>query len=110
MLMQGQKLPSVRTIETSEDFDETRLEAIGYIFHGLIPTGDGKRAAGKSGANLLHFARCGKLEKAGNHESKIWFRTLRIAKEHLDKTIGANRWHWCKACEREITQRIINEQ
>jgi hypothetical protein len=71
---------------------------------------DGKRAGAKAGTNLLHFARCAKLDKAGDGESKIWFRTLGIAKTHLDETVGANRWKWCKVCEREITQRIINEQ
>ena len=25
-------------------------------------------------------------------------------------TIGAARWKWCKVCEREITQKILNEQ
>jgi hypothetical protein len=108
--MKGQKAPSVRTIENPEDFDETRLEAIGYIFHGAVPVADGKRAGAKAGTNLLHFARCAKLDKAGDGESKIWFRTLGIAKTHLDETVGANRWKWCKVCEREITQRIINEQ
>jgi hypothetical protein len=82
---------------------------VGYIFHGKVPSADGKRSA-RGGANLLHFARCAKLDKAGDHETKIWFRTLRIAKEHLDTTVGTERWKWCKTCEREITQRIINEQ
>jgi hypothetical protein len=110
MLMKGQKAASFRTIETSDDFDETRLEAIGYVFHGKLPLADGKRNSIRAGTNLLHFARCAKLDKAGDTEHKIWFRTLAIAKEHLDTAIGADRWKWCKACEREITQRIINEQ
>jgi hypothetical protein len=110
MLMKGQTAPSVRTIETSEDFDETRLEAVGYVFHGKIPAADGKRGSVRAGTNLLHFARCGKLDKVVESESKIWFRTLAIAKQHLDTTIGHDRWKWCKTCEREITQRIINEQ
>jgi hypothetical protein len=109
MLMKGQKAPSVRTIESSEDFDETRLEAVGYIFHGTVPVADGKRVGAKAGTNLLHFARCTKLDKAADGESKIWFRTLVIAKTHLDEAVGPNRWKWCKVCEREITQRIINE-
>lgn len=108
MLMKGQKAPSVRTIESPEDLAETRLEAVGYIFHGTMPAADGKRG-GKAGSNLLHFARCAKLDKAAEGEHKIWFRTLGIAKAHLDETVGANRWKWCKVCEREITQRIINE-
>jgi len=109
MLTTSPKPLSVRTIETTEDFFETRLEAIGYIFHGKVPTADGKRVS-RGGANLLHFARCAKLDKAGDHETKIWYRTLKIAKEHLDTNVGTERWKWCKTCEREITQRIINEQ
>jgi hypothetical protein len=108
MLMKD-PIASVREIESSDEFEETRLEAVGFVFHGTVPKADGKRAS-RAGANLLHFARCPKLEKAGTHETKFWFRTLSIAKEHLDKTVGPNRWKWCKICEREITQRIINEQ
>jgi hypothetical protein len=110
MLMKGQKAPSVRTIETSEDFDETRLEAVGYIFHGKLLSADGKNGSVRAGTNLLHFARCSRLDKASDTENKLWFRTLSIAKEQLDISVGPNRWKWCKTCEREITQRIINEQ
>ena len=93
-----------------DDWAETRLEAIGYVFHGLIPEVDGKRQAVKAGTNLLHFARCAKLDKVGDGEAKIWFRTITIAKAHLDETVGPNRWKWCKICEREITQKILNER
>jgi hypothetical protein len=100
----------IRPLETSDDLEETRLEAVGFIFHGTIPEADGKRGAVKAGTNLLHFARCAKLDKAADAESKIWFRTITIAKEHLDDTVGTDRWKWCKICEREITQRILNER
>ncbi|MBX6312512.1 MAG: hypothetical protein IRY99_06275 [Isosphaeraceae bacterium] len=100
---------SVRPIETAEDLAETRLEAVGYVFHGVLPQNNGKRT-GRAGTNLLHFARCPKLDKVGEREAKIWFRTIRIAKQHLDATVGVNRWKWCKICEREITQKILNEQ
>ncbi len=100
----------IRPLGTSDDLEETRLEAIGFVFHGTIPEADGKRGAVKAGTNLLHFARCAKLDKAGDAESKIWYRTITIAKEHLDDTVGANRWKWCKICEREITQKILNER
>jgi hypothetical protein len=109
MLMKEQVL-SVRMIESSDDFAETRLEAVGYVFHGTIPLTDGKRTAVKAGSNQLHFARCGKLEKVGDGEAKIWYRTVHAAKKHLDETIGTNKWKWCKICEREITQKILNEQ
>ena len=103
----------VRPLETPEELAEARLEAIGYVFHGAVPmdSGNGKRpAAIKAGTNLLHFARCAKLEKAGDGEAKIWFKTIAIAKSHLDETVGPNRWKWCKVCEREITQKILNER
>jgi hypothetical protein len=98
---------SVRPIENAEELAETRLEAIGFVFHGTAPPANGKR--GKAGANLLHFARCAKLDKVHDDETKIWFRSIRIAKQHLDTTVGTNRWKWCKLCEKEITQRILNE-
>lgn len=102
----------VRPLETPDDFAETRLEAIGFVFHGTVapPNGNGKRPAVKAGTNLLHFARCAKLDKAGETETKIWFRTVAIAKTHLDEAVGENRWKWCKICEREITQKILNER
>ena len=102
----------VRPLQTLEEFAETRLEAVGFVFHGSIPPegSNGKRPAVKAGTNMLHFARCAKLEKAGGGETKIWFRTISIAKAHLDETVGNDRWKWCKVCEREITQKILNER
>ena len=100
----------VRIVESIDDWDETRLEAIGYIFHGIVPEANAKRGAVKAGINLLHFARCGKLDKVGDGESRIWFRTIVLAKSHLDQAVGENRWKWCKICEREITQKILNER
>jgi len=99
----------VRTLDTPDDLDEMRLGAVGYVFHGNLPV-EGSKKAVKAGTNLLHFARCAKLEKAADTEAKIWFRTIGIAKQHLDETIGANKWKWCKVCEREITQKILNER
>jgi hypothetical protein len=99
----------IRPIESIEDFCETRIEAIGFIFHGILQAAKSKgQPSGTS--NLLHFARCAKLEKAGDGEAKIWFRTINIAKAHLDETVGNSRWKWCKVCEREITQKILNER
>ena len=108
MLIQDQ-IASVRTIETSDDFAETRLEAVGYVFHGTIPKPDAKKSAVKAGSNLLHFARCGKLDKVAESEGKLWFRTIRHAKQFLDAQCGETKWKWCKVCEREITQKILNE-
>ena len=100
---------AVRPLDTVDDLDETRLAAVGYVFHGIVPV-EGSKKAPKAGTNLLHFARCAKLEKAGETESKIWFRSIGIAKQHLDETFGTDKWKWCKLCEREITQKILNER
>jgi hypothetical protein len=101
---------AVRLLESPDELDEARLEAIGFIFHGTLPQDDGKKKTVKAGTNLLHFARCAKLDKVGGEETKIWFRTINIAKEHLDESVGSARWKWCKICEREITQKILNER
>src|SRR5580658_11065022 len=87
---------ALRTLDTPDDLDEMRLGAVGYVFHGNLPVEGAKKVATKAGTNLLHFARCAKLEKAGETEAKIWFRTISIAKSHLDETVGTNRWKWCK--------------
>src|SRR4051812_40869984 len=81
----------VRPLETADDWVETRLEALGYIFHGTIPLADSKRGAAKAGTNLLHFARCPKLDKVADNESRFWFRTIAIAKHQLDEMVGTNR-------------------
>jgi hypothetical protein len=110
--MRTQDHVGFRPLDSSEDFAEARLEAIGFVFHGTVPldNANGKRPAVRTGSNLLHFARCAKLDKAGENETKIWFRTISIARAHLDESVGANRWRWCKVCEREITQKILNER
>jgi len=100
----------VRPLDSLDELDEARLEAIGFIFHGTIPLDDVKKKAVKAGTNLLHFARCAKLDKIGDGEVAIWFRSIFVAKGHLDDTVGPNRWKWCKICEREVTQKIINER
>jgi hypothetical protein len=104
-----QQFPPVRSLESAEEFSETRLEAIGFIFHGTVPEANGKVYSARSSSNLLHFARCAKLEKVSDHETKIWFRSVRVALKHLDELVGHHRWKWCKICEREITQRILDE-
>jgi hypothetical protein len=109
MPTQQQDQVKSRVLESDHDLEETRLEAIGFIFHGHPASGNGKSAPVKSSVNLLHFARCPKLDKAGGSETKIWFRSIRVAKAELDEAVGANRWKWCKSCEREVTQRILNE-
>jgi hypothetical protein len=104
-----QQSAAVRSLESPEDFFETRLEAVGFIFHGVVAEANGKPHPIRAGSNLLHFARCPKLEKVGDAETKIWFRSVRVALKHLNDAVGLGRWKWCKVCEREITQRILDE-
>ena len=101
---------SIRPIESTEDLGEARLEAIGFIFHGNIPAPEAKRPAAKANSNVLHFARCPKLDKAPAAEAKVWFRTIGIAKQHLDSIVGDGHWKWCKVCVKDVTQKIINER
>jgi hypothetical protein len=108
--MSTQEQIGVRPLETADDFAETRLEAIGFIFHGMVPEPNAKRMAVRAGTNLLHFARCVKLDKVGTAESKFWYRSVALAKTNLDEAIGTGRWKWCKICEREVTQRVLNER
>jgi len=100
----------VRTIESDDDFAETRLEAIGFIFHGAIPE-PSKKGKGRTRAtsNLLHFARCAKLDKVLGTEDRVWFRSVKVASAHLDEHVGEGRWTWCKNCQREVTQKVLNE-
>ncbi len=39
----------VRTLDTPDDFDEMRLGAIGYVFHGNLPVEGAKKAGGQGG-------------------------------------------------------------
>lgn len=105
--MPVQNQTGIRPLETADDFDETRIEAVGFIFHGPPP---GARRRPSSANSLLHFARCARLERINDEDSKIWFRTVRVAHEHLNEAVGENRWRWCKFCQREITQRILDER
>ncbi len=110
MLLKNQNEASIRTIEDPEDLAEMRLGAVGYIFHGTVPPPEGKRGAVRATTNLLHFARCPKLDRAASDPDTIWFRTIHGAKQHLDEIVGESRWKWCKHCQREITQKLINEK
>lgn len=98
----------VRPIKSQEDFSEARIEAVGFIFHGTLQAAKSKGQPAAAG-NLLHFARCAKLERIGDSETKIWFRTVKLAHKHLDEVVGTKRWKWCKLCEKEITQRVLDD-
>ena len=85
----------------------SRLWGSSFTVPWSLPRARGKVA---NGSNLLHFARCPKLEKIAVAETKIWFRSVKIAHKHLDEVVGDKRWKWCKLCEREITQRVLDER
>jgi hypothetical protein len=99
----------VRVIEDIDDLAEARLEAAGFIFHGTVPETDGPRRAVRATTNILHFARCPKVDRGQNDPDLLWFRTIRVAKRHLDDAVGDGRWKWCKHCQQEVTQRLLNE-
>ena len=109
MLAQDQAMAAIRPLESSEELVEARLEATGFIFHGTLPLPNGKRAPARASSNLLHFARCPKLEKAPLAETKFWFRSIGTAKQHLDSAVGDGHWKWCKTCVKDVTQKILNE-
>lgn len=103
---------TLRRLETSGDVAEARLAAVGYVFHGMIPA-EGeivKRRTVRAGTNQLHFARCARIDRAGAAEARVWFKTIASAKIHLDEMVGPGQWSWCKTCQREITQRILDEE
>ena len=106
--MLTQQIAGVRNLENPEEFSETRVEAIGFIFHGTLADSNGKRPSARSPSNLLHFARCAKLEKVGDGETEIWFRHP-AGDQASRRDRRARHWKWCKVCEREITQRILDE-
>ena len=108
--MSTQQQVGLRPLESADDLAETRLEAVGFIFHGTLAVPGAKKTAVRAGTNLLHFARCVKLEKVTEAEAKFWYRSVSLAKAHLDENVGDGRWKWCKLCEREVTQRILNER
>jgi len=107
--MPTQEQMGIRPLESDYEFSESRLEATGFIFHGVVLSPTDKKLALKANSNLLHFARCPKLEKVGDQQTKIWFRSIKVAVTHLNDMVGATRWKWCKLCEREVTQRVLDE-
>ncbi len=119
-----------RILTTEIEFAEARLEAEGYIFHGRLGRAKSKAQAkttndsdanakpnantGSTGSratsNQVHFPHCAKLERVPEEQTKIWFPTIRAAKEYLDVHAGTRRWKWCKICQAQITQRILDRE
>lgn len=107
-MITAQAEETVKEIQSPGAFDDVRDECIGYVFHGIEMKG--RKAPGKN-SNLLHFAHCNKLEKlATDQPRKVWFRTIRVAREHLDTSIGQQNWKWCKQCESEVTQKLLETE
>ena len=103
-----QDVQTVRDLETQDDYEEAREESVGYIFHGGVIKG--RRTTSKNG-NMLHFARCNKIDKlAVDQPKKLWFGTIRVAREHLNQSFGAESWKWCKQCEAEVTQKLLEQE
>ena len=50
-----QQLPPVRSLESVEEFFETRLEAIGFIFHGTVTESNGKPHSVRVSVKLAAF-------------------------------------------------------
>jgi hypothetical protein len=98
---------TARTIESSDELAETRLEAVGFVFHGINPVKVAR--AVRAGSNLLHFARCPKLDRASRDPNVLWYPTIRTATGHLNEEYGSSRWQWCKHCQQEVTQRMLDE-
>lgn len=99
---------AVRELNSQADFEDARDESVGYIFHGNAAKV--KRAVGKN-VNLLHFATCNKLVKlSADQPHKVWFDKIRTARAHLDESVGSESWKWCKQCESEVTQRLLEQE
>lgn len=107
MIAQPLVASAARVIESPDELSETRLEAVGYVFHGIDPARVNR--AVRAGSNLLHFARCPKLDRATRDPNVVWFRTIRAATSQLNQEYGSARWHWCKHCQQEVTQRLLDE-
>ena len=107
-MLSAQDEHTVRDLDSQSDFEDAVYESIGYIFHGIEIKG--RKSPGKN-SNLLHFARCNKLEKlAAEQPKKVWYNTIRSAREHLDESVGSNNWKWCKQCEAEVTQKLLEQE
>ena len=107
-MLSTQEDQAIRELNSQADFDDARDESVGYIFHGNAAKR--RRTVGKN-TNLLHFARCNKLEKmAADQPHKVWFGTIRVAREHLNESVGQEGWKWCKQCESEVTQKLLESE
>ncbi|MFM1802425.1 MAG: hypothetical protein RJA81_1777 [Planctomycetota bacterium] len=107
-MISAQEESMIRDLASQEDFEDAVYESVGYIFHGIEIKG--RKVPGKN-SNLLHFAHCNKLEKLSSEQPiKFWFSRIRTAREHLDEAMGSKNWKWCKQCESEITQRLLEQE
>jgi hypothetical protein len=106
--MLTQDTPNVRELPSKKDLEMAKDEAEGYIFHGSERA---TRKAPAKNSNLLHFAHCQKLTKLTDDQTKfLWFERIRVASAHLNDAVGADRWKWCKQCEAEVTQKLLESE
>jgi uncharacterized protein YaiL (DUF2058 family) len=73
-----QDVQTVRDLETQDDYEEAREESVGYIFHGGLIKG--RRTTSKNG-NMLHFARCNKIDKLAVDralEPELWCGIMEV--------------------------------
>lgn len=104
-MLTAQDSQAVRELGSKSELESARDEGSGYIYHG---TAKPPRKAPAKNANLLHFAHCNKLNRIAEGQTRVlWFDRIKSASEHLNGTVGQDRWKWCKQCESEVTQKLL---
>jgi|GEM_PF-779376 len=107
-MLTAQDSQAVRELGSKSELDDAKDDGNGYIYHGSEKP---PRKAPPKNANLLHFAHCNKLNKIADGQTRIlWFDRIRIASEHLNDTVDLDRWKWCKQCESEVTQKLLEQE
>lgn len=107
-MLTAQESQNVRALESKSELENAQEDGQGYIYHGSEKP---PRKAAPKNANLLHFAHCNKLNKIAEGQTRIlWFERIRAASEHLNDTVGQDRWKWCKQCEAEVTQKLLEQE
>lgn len=107
-MLTAQESQNVRELATKSELEDAKDDGEGYIYHG---TEKPLRKTVPKNANLLHFAHCNKLNKVAEDQTRIiWFDRIRVASVHLNEVVGQDRWKWCKQCEAEVTQKLLEQE
>jgi len=107
-MLTAQESQNVRELGSKSELESARDDGHGYIYHG---TDKPVRKTAPKNANLLHFAHCNKIEKLAEGQPRIiWFDRIRVASEHLNENVGQDKWKWCKQCESEVTQKLLEQE